>query len=220
MIKFRPLFVAFKSLDNLTPNYLFKPNSIIPTCDFTEKCGVGRVGYIPPLTRYVTLGESLNLFESCPPIPSRPTPTARLYWGLCCSRWEPEQTTVSLACSLLGGRGGGDVACSLHGVRVWVCPGVRPEGWLRCFTHPLGSVVCRGHAQYPAFAPGSSKLAVGFFGLFVSFVQNLPQLRRNVVIFSPIQFLCILLLEERCVQVQVLQHYSKGSQVPTCLIPP
>ena len=77
-----------------------------------------------------------------------------------------------------------------------MCPGVRPEGWLRWFAHPLGGVVCRGHAQYPAFvpafAPGSSKVAVGFSGLFVSFVQNLPQLGMQAVIFSPIQFLCIL----------------------------
>ena len=34
-----------------------------------------------------------------------------------------------------------------------MCPGVGPEGWLRCFAHPLGGVVCRGHAQYPVFAP-------------------------------------------------------------------
>ena len=26
----------------------------------------------------------------------------------------------------------------------------------------------RWHAQYPAFAPGSSEVTVGFFGLFVS----------------------------------------------------
>ena len=25
------------------------------------------------------------------------------------------------------------------------------EGWLRWCAHPLGSVVCRAHAQYPAF---------------------------------------------------------------------
>ena len=42
-------------------------------------------------------------------------------------------------------------------------PGIGPEGWLRCFAHPLGGVVCRGHAQYPAFARGSSKVAVGYF---------------------------------------------------------
>ena len=65
-------------------------------------------------------------------------------------------------------------------------PEVRPEGWLRCFAHPLGGVVHRGHVQYPAFAPGSSKVAVGFLGLFVSFVQNLPQLNMHAVIFSPI----------------------------------
>ena len=35
------------------------------------------------------------------------------------------------------------------------------------FTYPLGGGVCRGHLQYPIFAPGSSKVAVGFFDLFV-----------------------------------------------------
>ena len=67
-----------------------------------------------------------------------------------------------------------------------MCPEVRPEGWLRCFAHPLGGVVRRGHVQYPAFALGSSKVAAGIFGLFVSFVQNLPELRMHAVIFSPI----------------------------------
>ena len=56
------------------------------------------------------------------------------------------------------------------------------------------------------------KVTVGFFGLFVCFVQNLPQLRMDIVIFSPIPFLCILLLEERCDQGQALQCCSKGSQ--------
>ena len=37
------------------------------------------------------------------------------------------------------------------------------------YHHPVGGVGCRGHAQYPTFAPGSSEMAVGFFGLFVSF---------------------------------------------------
>ena len=41
-----------------------------------------------------------------------------------------------------------------------------------------------------------------------SFVQNLPQLLRQVVIFSP-SFFVILLLEERFVQVQALEYYSK-----------
>ena len=40
-------------------------------------------------------------------------------------------------------------------VRVGLWPGVRMEGWPRYFAHPLGSVACRGHVQYPAFAPDS-----------------------------------------------------------------
>ena len=67
-----------------------------------------------------------------------------------------------------------------------MCPGVQREGWLRWFAHPLVGVVCRGHGQYPAFALGSSKVAVGFFRLFISFVQNLFQLHMQAVIFSPI----------------------------------
>ena len=44
----------------------------------------------------------------------------------------------------------------------------------------------REHAQYAAFVLGSSDVAVGFFGLFVSFIQNLPLVQMHVVIFSPI----------------------------------
>ena len=58
-----------------------------------------------------------------------------------------------------------------------MCPGVGLEVWLRNFAHPLGSVDCRGHAQYPAFALDTlflllalQKWQLGFFGLFVSFV--------------------------------------------------
>ena len=38
-----------------------------------------------------------------------------------------------------------------------MCPGVWPVGWLKCLAHPLGGTLCRGHAQYPAFAPGPSE---------------------------------------------------------------
>ena len=65
-------------------------------------------------------------------------------------------------------------------MRVRLCPGVGLEGRLGCFAYPLSAVVCKGHGQYPAFASStvfvffffatdSSKVAVGFFGLFVSF---------------------------------------------------
>ena len=127
---------------------------------------------------------------------SRQEIQARLYWGPCCSRGEQEQTTDSLACLLPDG----GKACSLYGVRVGVCPGVGPEGWLRCFAHPLGGVVCRGYVQCPVFAPDTlfllltpcfcSRLFRNGSWFFLSFcifwVQNLPQLHMHTVIFSPI----------------------------------
>ena len=98
------------------------------------------------------------------------------------------------------------------------------EGRLKWFAHPLGCVVCRGHAQYPAFAPhpllllpALQRWQLGFLVSFYLVVQNLPQLHMHTVIFSPLSFLCILLLKETFVQVQALQHCSKGSQVPACL---
>ena len=99
-----------------------------------------------------------------------------------------------------------------------MCLGVRPEGWLRWFAHPLGDVECRDHAQYPAFAPSTSEVAVGFF---VSFVQFLPQLRMYAVLFSPYSFFvfccsCMQLFLvptvslETFVQVQTLQQRGPG----------
>ena len=46
----------------------------------------------------------------------------------------------------------------------------------------------------------------GFWSLCIFWVQNFPQLSMYAVVFSPIQFLCILLFQERCVQVQALQQ--------------
>ena len=92
-----------------------------------------------------------------------------------------------------------------------VCPPLR---WCRVQKACAVTCFCSRH---PVFALGSSEVAVGFFGLFVSFVQNLPRLYMHAVIFSPIWFLCILFLQERFVQVQAMQHCSKGSQVPACL---
>ena len=48
-------------------------------------------------------------------------------------------------------------------------PGVGLKGWLRWFAHLLCDAVCRARAWNPAFALGSSEVAVGFFGLFVSY---------------------------------------------------
>ena len=95
-----------------------------------------------------------------------------------------------------------------------MCPEVGPEGCFRWSGHSLGSTVCRGHAQYSICVPSSSKVTAGFLGLFVSFVQNLSLLCLHTVIFSLIQFLCVSLLKERCVHVQVLQRCSIAAKGP------
>ena len=146
---------------------------------------------------------------------------ARLYWGpCCCSSGEWEQTTGSLACSLPEpGRAG-----SFYGVRVGVCPGVGPEGWLRCFAHPLGGGVCRGHAQYPAFAPDPLHLLQALQKWQLGFLVSLYLLSRICPNYSCVQLLLVpysffvFCSLRRGVQVQALQQCSKGCQVPACLI--
>ena len=67
--------------------------------------------------------------------------------------------------------------------------GVQGSGWRGGLHGLLPSkevLSVGGMTQDSAFAPGSSKLAVGLLGLFVSFVQNLPQLHMYTFIFSPI----------------------------------
>ena len=84
----------------------------------------------------------------------------RLFWGPCCSSREWEQTTGSLAWFLRWGdvRGVSRVAWR-HGLNVLptlqmvVCPGDMHSTLLLLLIH--------------WFASGSSKVAVGFFGLFV-----------------------------------------------------
>ena len=111
---------------------------------------------------------------------------ARLYWGPSCSRVEQEQAMCSLACSPRG-----VVSWFLKWGRVGVCPGVRPEGWVRLFSHPSGGVVQRVCtvpcfcSQHPVFAPGSAEVAVGLLSFCIFWVQNLPQLHIWAVTFSP-----------------------------------
>ena len=61
-------------------------------------------------------------------------------------------------------------AGSLYRVRAEECPGVGSEGWLKWSTYPFDGIVCKGHAQYLAFAPGLSEAnkQLRLFGLFVS----------------------------------------------------
>ena len=72
-----------------------------------------------------------------------------------------------------------------------------------CCVHGTCTIV----SQTPVFAPSSSEVAVGFWGLFLSFGSRIcPNYCMYALIFSPIQFLHILLLMERWVRVQALQQ--------------
>ena len=59
----------------------------------------------------------------------------------------------------------------LCGKRVGVSSGIRLEEWLRWFAHPSGGLNTGVMLntlillKYPVLAPGSSEVAVGFFGL-------------------------------------------------------
>ena len=90
--------------------------------------------------------------------------------------WSENRQQVPLLARSLRGEWDGWRAGSLHGVRVGVCPELGLEGWLRCVAHPLWWCCVQGAcavphicSQHPVFAPGSSKVAVRFFGLFISF---------------------------------------------------
>ena len=109
---------------------------------------------------------------------------ARLYWGPCCRTGEREQTTSSLARSLRGGWR----ACSLHGVRVGMWPGVGARCGLGGLPTPLVVVCAGGHAQYPAFALGSSIVAVG--GGFLVFLYLLSIICPNCACTQLFLVLC------------------------------
>ena len=68
-----------------------------------------------------------------------------------------------------------------------MCPGVGLEGW---FAHPLGGIVCRGHAQLPAFAPGPllfcSRLFKSGRWAFWSFCIFCPEFAQAAHALSPI----------------------------------
>ena len=67
--------------------------------------------------------------------------------------------------------------CSFYSVKVGICPGVGPQGWLRCFAHPFG-MLCAGSMhiffcfRIPAFAPCSLEMAVEIFWSFCVFCQK------------------------------------------------
>ena len=127
---------------------------------------------------------------------------ARLSLGPCYSREGKNEQAVLLACSLrrghslkwgkgcvqaLGGRGGLGVYLPLR--------------W-RCVQGPFTVPYFRSRL----FKSGSWV----FWSLCMFWVQNLPQQGMHAVTFSVIQFLCILLLEERCVRCKHCSTAKKG----------
>ena len=73
-------------------------------------------------------------------------------------------------------------------------------------------------SQPPAFAPGSSEVAVGFLVFLYLVVPNLPFLCRvQAAIFIHLQFLCILSLGEPRRHLSRCKHCTKASQVPAGL---
>lgn len=115
-------------------------------------------------------------------------------------------------------------ADSLYGARVAMRPWVRSRGEEASVVcpPPFVSVVCRGMSSTLLFAPSSSDMAVGwrlgwfwvFVCLFVSCCPSLSQLCTHAAIFSPLQFLCILLRGDICPGASTT---CKGSQVPSHL---
>lgn len=100
-----------------------------------------------------------------------------------------KQEMPLLASSTRGWQGG-----FLHGVRVGMGPGTRPEAWPTRSTHPFADIVCRGHAQYSAFAPDTlfllisseSEVVVEFLVFLYLLDHNLSQLHLPAIIFSPL----------------------------------
>ena len=97
-------------------------------------------------------------------------------------------------------------------------PEVRPEGWLTQSAHPFGGAVHRACTQSPVFAPSFSEMAGGILVILRLVADNLPQYCcMHAVIFSPLEFLCTVLLEKMLVQVQALQ--SPRSQLVSVSFP-
>lgn len=101
----------------------------------------------------------------------------------------------------------------LYGVRTGECPGVRPEGWLRWSAHPFGNV-CRGHAQYPTFAPGSSEVGVGFLWSFCTLSIICSHCSCTQLFLAPYNFFVFCCSRRHLFRCK---HCSKGSQVLACL---
>lgn len=102
-----------------------------------------------------------------------------------------------------------------------MCPGVRPEGWLRWFVHPFGvqescTVLCF-FSQPLAFAPSSSEVAVRLFWSFCILCTVCPNCECSqlfLVSYSLFVFCCLRRLLSKC------KDCSKGSKSQLVLLEP
>ena len=130
--------------------------------------------------------------------------SGRAFWGLVPAAWEVR--TGSLL-SLQGG-----VSAFLTWGQGGVLTGAWLEAWARWCAHPFGGGVCRGPAQYLAFAPDlcfcSGLFRSGswvFWSLCIFCPEFAPTVRACSQFWSHIVSLYFV-AQERFVQVQVLQQ--------------
>ena len=129
---------------------------------------------------------------------------------------KPELTTDSLACLLP--KAGGKLI--LHrGYGEWCVQGLGCRGGLGVLLARLGGVLCRRHTQSSAFAPNTlsllqapQKLAVGLFGLFVSFGSRIcPNCACAQLLLVPCSFF-VFCCSKR--DVSRCRHCSIAARVP------
>ena len=129
---------------------------------------------------------------------------ARFYWGLCC-----KQRGASLFACLLPEEGRSLFPTWVEGrgmSRGWA-GGV---AWVVC--PPLRLWCVQGACPVPCFCSRLFKSGILDFWSLCILCPELAPTAHTCIYFSPIQFLCILLLKERCVQVQALQPFGNKIQ--------
>ena len=124
----------------------------------------------------------------------------------------------------------GEQAYTLNGVRVGVCPGIGPEGGFGGLPTPLlvlsarsklCTLLCLGQKKVPYFCSRLFRSGNWDFGSFLYLSSRICLNCACTVLFFVFCFffhsggqVCIFLPEDKFMQVQALQHCSKGSQVP------
>ena len=92
----------------------------------------------------------------------------------------------------------------------------RAGGGLRWPVRPLGGVVCRDHAEDPAFAPGTSEMAVGSWPFCILLFLIAPTAHALQLFLAPCSFFVFCCCGDVCSGVS---NAAKGLGVPACLSP-